>query len=305
MIGRRAIPTILAALAVQVPVALANPQGPQVVSGTASFSQPNAHTLNVTNSHNAIINWQSFDIGAGQTTNFIQPSSASSVLNRVLSNDPSKIYGTLNSNGHVFLINQHGLMIGAGAQINTAGFYGSTLNITNEDFLNGNLKFEGGGYGGIVNQGYIHAPSLNHAVTAAVLRNGYLSNATPDNPGSLAVNLSSERVRLALSIIEGMKAEQSLGALLGYQFERGLQRGVAGRTTTGEAGESGRRQFEQPAQAAALGQQRTREVDRIGTAGTAAEQDGEQFGVAQGLRTTGQQPFARTFVLGPVANAHG
>lgn len=72
------------------------------------------------------------------------------------------------------------------------------------------------------NQGYIHAPSLNHAVTAAVLRNGYLSNATPDNPGSLAINLSSERVRMALSIIEGVKGDQSLGALLGYKFERGL-----------------------------------------------------------------------------------
>ncbi len=72
------------------------------------------------------------------------------------------------------------------------------------------------------NQGYIHAPSLNHAVTAAVLRNGYLSNATSENPDSLAINLSSERVRIALSIIEGMKAEQGLGALLGYQFERGL-----------------------------------------------------------------------------------
>ncbi len=72
------------------------------------------------------------------------------------------------------------------------------------------------------NQGYIHAPSLNHAVTAAVLRNGYLSNATPDAPGSLAINLTSERVRLALAMIEGMQNQQSLGALLGYQFERGL-----------------------------------------------------------------------------------
>jgi len=72
------------------------------------------------------------------------------------------------------------------------------------------------------NAGYIHAPSLNHAVTAAILRNGYLSNAAPDNPGSLAINLSSERVRLALSIIEGMQGGQSMAALLGYQFERGL-----------------------------------------------------------------------------------
>lgn len=72
------------------------------------------------------------------------------------------------------------------------------------------------------NGGYIHAPSANHAVTAAVLRNGYLANATESNPGSLAVNLSSERVRKALSIIEGMRSGQSLAVMLGYQLERGM-----------------------------------------------------------------------------------
>lgn len=72
------------------------------------------------------------------------------------------------------------------------------------------------------NFGYIHAPSLNHAVTAAVLRNGYLANATPDNPESLAINLTSERVRLAMNVIEGMRNGQSLSALLGYYLERGL-----------------------------------------------------------------------------------
>jgi len=72
------------------------------------------------------------------------------------------------------------------------------------------------------NAGYVHAPSLNHAVTAAVLRNGYLSNATPSNPDTLAVNLSSARVRKALGILEGIRNGQSLSALLGYRFERGL-----------------------------------------------------------------------------------
>jgi hypothetical protein len=72
------------------------------------------------------------------------------------------------------------------------------------------------------NEGYIHAPSVNHAVTAAILRNGYISNATPSQPDLLKVNLSSERVRLALGIIEGIRSGQSLAALLGYQFERGL-----------------------------------------------------------------------------------
>ncbi|MEU4446935.1 hypothetical protein AB0K14_19460 [Actinosynnema sp. NPDC050801] len=72
------------------------------------------------------------------------------------------------------------------------------------------------------NGGYIHAPSLNHAVTAAVLRNGYLANATPDQPDLLAVNLSSERVRLAVDTLEGMRQGQSVGELLGYHLERGL-----------------------------------------------------------------------------------
>src|SRR5262249_21330714 len=72
------------------------------------------------------------------------------------------------------------------------------------------------------NGGYIHAPSLQHAKTAAVLRSGYLANATQANPQTMNVNLSSDRVRLALSLLEGIRNGQSLGALLGYRFERGL-----------------------------------------------------------------------------------
>src|SRR5439155_316384 len=72
------------------------------------------------------------------------------------------------------------------------------------------------------NGGYILAPSLNQAVAGAVLRNGYLANATPEHPETFAVNLSSERVRLALSFLEGIRQGQSLGALLGYQLERAL-----------------------------------------------------------------------------------
>jgi hypothetical protein len=72
------------------------------------------------------------------------------------------------------------------------------------------------------NFGFIHGPSLNHAVAAAVLRNAHGTHFDPDNPAKMAVNLSSERVRTALSILEGIRNGQELGALLGYQFERGL-----------------------------------------------------------------------------------
>jgi hypothetical protein len=72
------------------------------------------------------------------------------------------------------------------------------------------------------NAGFIHAPSLNHAVTAAILRSAYLTHFDPAHPEKMAVNLSSERVRSALAFLEGVRNGQELGALLGYQFERGL-----------------------------------------------------------------------------------
>lgn len=72
------------------------------------------------------------------------------------------------------------------------------------------------------NSGYILGPSLNHTVAAAILRNGYLSNASPANRQTLAVNLTSERVRKAMGLLEGIQNGQPLGALLGYHLERGL-----------------------------------------------------------------------------------
>lgn len=72
------------------------------------------------------------------------------------------------------------------------------------------------------NEGFVHTPSPGHARTAAVLRAGYAANRTPDNPSAFAVNLSAERVRTAQSILAGLRQGQSLGALLGYRFERGL-----------------------------------------------------------------------------------
>ena len=73
------------------------------------------------------------------------------------------------------------------------------------------------------NQGFIHCPSVNQAVTAAVLRSGYLTEADDtDIDNRMAVNLSSRRVRLALGLLDGVQSGQDLGILLGYRFEREL-----------------------------------------------------------------------------------
>ena len=72
------------------------------------------------------------------------------------------------------------------------------------------------------NGGYIHGPSINHAVAAAVLRNAYLTHADQQNADHFAIDLTSERVQTAMSFLEGIRNGQELGALLGYQFERAL-----------------------------------------------------------------------------------
>jgi hypothetical protein len=69
--------------------------------------------------------------------------------------------------------------------------------------------------------GFIHAPSLAHATTAAVLRSGYLTHGgSAQSP--FQINLSSDRVRLGLHLLDGLREGQPLGALLGYRLERSL-----------------------------------------------------------------------------------
>jgi hypothetical protein len=75
--------------------------------------------------------------------------------------------------------------------------------------------------------GYVHAPSIAHATTAAILRSGHLAHHDAEHV-ALNIDLSSDRVRLALHLLEGTAQGQPLAALLGYRFERNLrQRGLA------------------------------------------------------------------------------
>lgn len=76
--------------------------------------------------------------------------------------------------------------------------------------------------------GHIHAASMAQAATAAVLRNGYLTRRQVDG-SRYGVDLSSTRVRRARFILDAVRQGQPLGAVLGYQFERGLHEGHPGR----------------------------------------------------------------------------
>lgn len=86
----------------------------------------------------AIYNWKSFNIGANATVNFdMQGGAGSSALNRIHDQNPSQIFGKLNANGEVLLINRNGIIFGKGAQINVQGLIASTLDINDDVFMGG------------------------------------------------------------------------------------------------------------------------------------------------------------------------
>jgi len=113
-----------------------------VVNGTVSFDNTVLNTLSITASNKAIINYDKFNIGSNESVKFIQPSTDSIVLNRVIgANNPSSIIGSLSANGNIFLINPAGIIFGKDSHINTNSFLATTLDITDENFKNGEYTF--------------------------------------------------------------------------------------------------------------------------------------------------------------------
>jgi filamentous hemagglutinin family protein len=120
----------------------ANPTGMTVSHGSAIVQQ-NGSQLTVTASQNAFLNWQSFNIVAGETTTFNQPSSTSIVWNRINGQSPSQIYGSLQANGIVVLLNSSGFYFGPNSFVSAAGLVVSTANCTPPNNSGGSWEFNG------------------------------------------------------------------------------------------------------------------------------------------------------------------
>ncbi len=188
-----------------VPIVLANPTGPAVVGGDATVSGlGTAHVTIAQVSQHAIINWQQFNIAPNEITQFIQPNVQAIALNRIFDQNPSQIFGSLQANGTVILLNPNGVMFGPNAQVNVGGLIASSLNLTNANFLAGHYLFQGTGlegwvknagtiqgqYGGVYllapnveNSGVITSPGGNIVLAAGA--KAFLSN-RPDGQGFLA-----------------------------------------------------------------------------------------------------------------------
>ena len=196
---------------VAVPASNALPIGAQVAAGSASIAQT-ANRMDVTQStQKAILNWQSFNIGSAAQVNFAQPNASAVALNRVLSSDPSAIYGKLTANGQVFLVNQAGVLFGAGSRVDVGAMVASTLDVRDADFMAGRYSFGSGSgniYGGsVLNQGTITGAQGGYvALLAPEVRNEGVISASLGTvllAGAEAVTLSHDSTGLQYAVDKG------------------------------------------------------------------------------------------------------
>jgi filamentous hemagglutinin family protein len=152
--------------------ALAGPEGERVVRGSAEFQRAGDVTTIVA-ADRTIINYRSFDIGAGETVRFVQPDADSRVLNRIKSATPTQIDGSLLANGRVYLVNAAGVTFGQGAVVDVGQLYAAAGNISNRDFLAGRDNFTLTGE--VVNNGTIRAEQGVSLFGRSVINYGSIS----------------------------------------------------------------------------------------------------------------------------------
>ena len=120
----------------EVPLVVANPVGATVTQGSATLTTQGSH-LTIRTSNLSAINWQSFNIGLGETTTFVQPSSSSIVWNQIHDANPSQILGSLSANGYIILQNQAGFFVGGQASITAQGVILTTAPIPTPNLASG------------------------------------------------------------------------------------------------------------------------------------------------------------------------
>ena len=184
---------LLPALFTSPVTVLANPTGGSVTQGAATFkSSGNQFTITQT-SGSAYVNWQSFNIGAGETTTFVQPTSTSVTWNQINDANPSQILGNLNANGYVVLQNSSGFYVGGNAAITAHGLIMTTastppLNLSS----GGSWEFDAPPpTAKIINYGRINITGAGSAFLIA-------SDIENANDGSFAGNISAPGGRIGL-----------------------------------------------------------------------------------------------------------
>lgn len=190
------------------------PVGEQVVHGQVEFVHEDG-SLSIKTSNKAVINYDSFSIGERERVNFIQPSSSSSVLNRVVGSDLSSILGKMTSNGKVFLVNPNGIYFGQNASLNMGALIVSTLDILDQNFLDDRFYFQ-------VKEGA--TPGIIHNLGQITSQEGVVALISPyiKNEGAIIANAG----RVCFAAGEAVTLDFTGDGLMSFIIEGDLEKAV-------------------------------------------------------------------------------
>lgn len=158
-LGQLALMAALLSTSIFVSPSYANPEGGQVVGGSATFSENGTKLDIYQQTERTVIDWRSFDIDVDEHTQFYQPSSSAVALNRVNSADPSQILGKLSANGNIILVNPNGVFFGKDSVVDVNGLIATSADIDTDSFMAGSNHFNISGQAdaAIINEGTITA----------------------------------------------------------------------------------------------------------------------------------------------------
>jgi len=192
------------------------PTNGQVVAGQAAISQPNGNTMTIDQaSQRAVIDWQTFNIGKGNTVQFQQPNAQAQALNRVTGGVPSAIHGALLANGQVLIQNANGVLFGKNAVVNVGSLLATTKAIDANAFMAGDplVLSATGTQAGVVNEGNIQAAGFVTLMGDTVRNSGTIGTA----PGGQVVLAAGDSATVALANGQGIKLvlnDATAGALV-------------------------------------------------------------------------------------------
>ncbi|MHC4570451.1 MAG: two-partner secretion domain-containing protein [Planctomycetota bacterium] len=130
------------------------PLGDGFVHGAGLIDQVNPWTDVTVQTQESIIHWQTINTGKGEDLNYLQDGVVNAnVLNRVTSGIGTEFYGNLNAEQgmSIWVLNPAGILFGEGSSVNVTNLVASSLEILNDDFLNGApYEFTGGVDAGVV-----------------------------------------------------------------------------------------------------------------------------------------------------------
>ena len=300
-------------LLVASPLGFALPTGPVNTSGQATVQTTSPGQMLIQQSTaKAGLDWTQFSIAAGERVQVAQPDRTSVLLNRVVGENPSLIYGALQSNGSVWLINPRGIVFGASSRVDVGGLVASTLGISNDALQSGRLQLASGagGAGELRSEGSITAidgsvvlvaPQLMHGGQIEARRVGLAAASEVlvdvEGDGLIFFNVKNESLDTRLQILGGVRADGGSA-----EFRAVARAGFADTVLN----------LEGVVQARSLGQQQGRIVvdggatgiTRVaGTLDASAGADGGQAGHGGSITVQGDllrvEPGARMDATGP------